>query len=63
MIYLKAIIQFMPELINLIKTVSSMMESGIETIQIKKDLKRIDSAFKKNTAKERARALNDAFSD
>jgi len=53
----------MPELINLIKTVSSMMESGIEAIQIKKDLKRIDSAFKKNTAKERARALNDAFSD
>ena len=55
------IIKFLPELLALLKTLTELVDSGLEELKIKRHLKAIDNAFKETDAAKRARLLNDVF--
>ena len=62
MAYIKAIILFLPELVNLIKMISSALASGVEDYVIRKKLQSVEKAFDPTLAPaDAARALNDVF--
>ncbi len=55
------LLKFLPEFLNLAKTILSMLEEGYTDYQVRKSLRGIDKAFKIDNKKDRARALNDIF--
>ena len=55
------IIQFLPELIGLIRSLVGRVEDGVETARLKRDIKRISNAFQATNRAEAARALNEVF--
>jgi len=55
------IIKFLPELYELIKSLSGMIKEGIEEAAIKRKLSLVSKAFAETDRKEAARKLNEAF--
>lgn len=55
------LIQFLPELIKIVKSISRQIKQGQRAAEIRKDLKEIDNAFKQENPVNRARALDDVF--
>lgn len=56
-----AILKFLPEFLKLGEIISKAIQDGISILEIKKSLKNIDLAFKKEDPIERAKGLNDEF--
>lgn len=58
---LAIIVKFLPEIVSFIKSLQSMVERGIDEIQIKQNIKGINKAFQNEDRQAAARALNDIF--
>lgn len=60
MAYLK-ILQFLPEILKVIKSIIFQIKEGRENQEIREGLKEIDVAFTENDPRKRARKLNEIF--
>lgn len=55
------ILKYLPDFIELAQRIGGMVEEGVDYLQIKNAMKRIDKAFLIKDPKERARTINDEF--
>lgn len=63
MTWLKLIFKYLPELIELLRSLAQKTAAGIEEAQIRRDLKRISKAFKNKDRQQAARDLDRIFDD
>jgi len=58
---LKVILQYGPELIDLLKSIVEMSKNGITNLQVKARIKGVSNAFEEKDLATSARMLNDIF--
>lgn len=64
MTYITAIITFLkylPEMLDVLKTINEQIQRGRTEIQIRNDIKRINAAFNNPNRSQAARELNNIF--
>ena len=54
-------LKFLPDLIDLLKSLTSAVDRGVDIVLIKRAMKNIDKAFSVEDPVERARRINDEF--
>jgi len=54
-------IKYLPEIVELAHTIIELTKQGITELQIKRDIKRINKAFKNPNRQQASRDLNDIF--
>lgn len=59
--YLKLLFIYLPEFVELLKTVVELSKEGFDEIAIKNRFKKIQKAFKNKNRVESARRINDTF--
>lgn len=58
---IKIAVRYLPEIIDLIKSISEQVENGVQEIEIRKRIKQINAAFILTNRQQTAHDLNDVF--